>query len=144
MLESHLRTLDEYIQMFDQNIKSYPYEYIYMIQIHMLDPLQIFQVVPRMINFDQTNSGILVCFTRWVSSIQRVFFRFFRTVKPAVLRAMWIIIFWKISIVKTTSKKMESWLILWIFFRLKLQFLFMLQNYPFCLFWAYDAFSKNE
>ena len=144
MLESHLRTLDENRHMFDQNIKSYPYEYTYMIQIHMLDPFQSFQVVPRMINFDKTNSGILICFTRWVSSIQRLFLGFFRTVKPAVLRAMLIIIFWKINIVKTNSKKMEPWFILWIFFRLKLKFVFMLQNYPFCLFWAYDSFSKSE
>ena len=71
----------------------------------MLDPFQSLQVVPRMINSDQTNYGILICFTRWVSSIQRVFFGFFRTVKPTVLRAMLILIFWKINIVKTTFKK---------------------------------------
>ena len=37
-----------------------------------------------------------------MSSTQRVFIRFFRIVKPTVLRAMLMIIFWKLNIVKTT------------------------------------------
>ena len=71
----------------------------------MLDPFQSFQVVPKMINSDQTKSCILM---RWMSSTQRLFIGFFRIAKPNVLRAMLMIIFWKLNIVKTTSKKTRA------------------------------------
>ena len=83
-------------------------QYIYMIGKHMLDPFQSFQVVPKMINSDQTKSCILICFMRWMSSTQRLFIGFFRIAKPTVLRAMLMIIFWKLNIVKTTSKKTRA------------------------------------
>ena len=76
-----------------------------MIGTHMLDPFQSFQVVPKMINSDQTKSCILM---RWMSSTQRLFIGFFRIAKPTVLRAMLMIIFWKLNIVKTTSKKARA------------------------------------
>ena len=74
----------------------------------MLDPFQSFQVVPKMINSDQTKSCILICFMRWMSSTQRLFIGFFKIAKPTVLRAMLMIIFWKLNIVKTTSKKTRA------------------------------------
>ena len=74
----------------------------------MLDPFQSFQVVPKMINSDKMKSCILICFTHWVSSTQRVFIGFFRIVKPTVLRVMLMIIFWTLNIVKTTSKKSKA------------------------------------
>ena len=81
---------------------------MYMIWTHMLDPFQSFQVVPKMINSDQTKSFILTCFIQRLISTQRVFTGFFRIAKPTVLRAMLIIIFWKLNIVKTTSKKTRA------------------------------------
>ena len=74
----------------------------------MLDLFQSFQVVPKMINSDQTKSCIIICFMRWMSSTQRLFIAFFRIAKPTVLRAMLMIIFWKLNIVKTTSRKTRA------------------------------------
>ena len=74
----------------------------------MLDPFQSFQVVPKMINSDQTKSCILICFMRWMSSTQRLFIGFFRIAKPTILSAMLMIIFWRLNIVKTTSKKTRA------------------------------------
>ena len=105
MSSSRLRTLNQNIHIFDRHIKFWPYKYIYMIGTHMLDPFQSFQVVPKMINSDQTKSCILM---RWMSSTQRLFIGFFRIAKPTVLRAMLMIIFWKLNIVKTTSKKTRA------------------------------------
>ena len=132
------------MHIFDRNIKRWPYKYIYILGTPILYPFQSFQVVPKMINSDQTKSCILICFTQWVSSTQRVFVGFFRIAKPTVLRAMLMIIFWKLNIVKTTSKKTRALIYSMKFlspeaavylYAAKLSFLFVLNPWFFVKMW---------
>ena len=144
MLQSRLRTLNWNIHIYDRNIIFWPYKYTYMIWTHMLYPFQSFQIVPKMIDSDQTKSCILICFMHWVSSTQRVFTGFLRITKPTVLTVMLMIIFWKLNIVKTTSKKTRALIYSMKFlspeaavylYAAKLSFLFVLNPWFFVEMW---------
>ena len=132
------------MHIFDRNIKRWPYKYIYILGTPILYPFQSFQVVPKMINSDQTKSCILICFTQWVSSTQRVFVGFFRIAKPTVLRVMLMIISWRHNIVKTASKKARALIYSMKFlsseaavylYAAKLSFLFVLNPWFFVKMW---------
>ena len=143
-MQSRLPTLNRNIHIYDRNIQFWPYKYIYMIWTRMLHFFQSFQVVPKMIDSDQTKSYILICFTHWLSSTQRVFIGFLGIAKPTVLTAMLMIIFWKLNIVKTTSKKSRALIYSMKFlspeaavylYPAKLSFLFVLSPWFFVEMW---------
>ena len=71
-------------------------------------PFPKFPSCPKLIDSDKAKFCILVCFTQWMSSTQRVFIGFFRIARPTVLRAMLMITFWKPNFVKATSKKIRA------------------------------------
>ena len=144
MLQSRLQTLNRNIHIYDWNIKFWPYKYIYMIWTEMLYPFQSFQVVPKMIDSDQTKSCIFICFMHWVTSAQRVFTGFLRITKPTVLTAMLMIIFWKRNIVETASKKTRALIYSMKFLSPETAVYLLRQNYPFCLCRTHDSLSKCD
>ena len=107
-------------------------------------PFPKFPSCPKLIDSDKAKFCILVCFTQWMSSTQRVFIGFFRIARPTVLRAMLMITFWKPNFIKPTSKKIRALIYSMKFFSpeaavylyaANLSFLFVLNPWFFVKMW---------